>query len=146
MRLRATRCAWRESARCEAARRGRDFKAFNAACERLRDVVLRGDLYRLESPYERPRAALSYVSEDRTRAVLFIYQLGESAFGPIRLRGLDPVKRYRVREVDLPEGVGSRLALHEKVVDGATLLEEGIASPLRRALESAVVEIFEEPR
>ena len=114
--------------------------------ERLRDVVLRGDLYRLESPYERPRAALSYVSEDRTRAVLFVYQLGESAFGPIKPRGLDPSKRYRVREVNLPEGVGSRLALHEKILDGATLMEEGLTSPLRRALESAVVELFEEPR
>ena len=114
--------------------------------ERLRDVVLRGDLYRLESPYERPRAALGYVSEDRARAVLFIYQLGESAFGAIKLRGLDPAKRYRVREVNLPEGAGSRLAMHDKVVDGATLMEEGLTSPLRRALESAVVEMFEEPR
>jgi len=114
--------------------------------ERLRDVVLRGDLYRLESPYERQRAALEYVSEDRTRAVLFIYQLGETAFGPVRPRGLDPAKRYRVREVNLPEGGTSRLALHDKVLDGATLMEDGLVSPLRRALESAVVEIFEEPR
>ena len=112
--------------------------------ERLRDVVLRGDLYRLASPYERPRAALEYVSEDRARAVLFVYQLGESAFGPVRPRGLDPAKRYRVREVNLPEGGSSRLALHDKVVDGATLTEEGIVAPLRRALESAVVEMFEE--
>src|SRR5829696_5440597 len=114
--------------------------------ERLRDVVLRGDLYRLESPYERPRAALSYVSEDRARAVLFVYQLGESAFGPVRPRGLDPRKQYRVREVNLPEGKNSRLGLHDKVVDGATLMEEGLTSPLRRALESAVIELFEEPR
>ncbi|HEX6185617.1 MAG TPA: alpha-galactosidase [Pyrinomonadaceae bacterium] len=112
--------------------------------ERLREVVLGGDLYRLESPYERPRAALSYVSEDRSRAVLFIYQLGEAAFGPVRPRGLDPRKRYRVREVNLPEGRGSRLGLHEQVVDGATLMEDGLVSPLRRALESAVIEIVEE--
>jgi alpha-galactosidase len=114
--------------------------------ERLRDVVLRGDLYRLESPYERQRAALDYVSEDRSRAVLFIYQLGESAFGPVRPRGLDPRKLYRVREVNLPEGSTSRLALHDKVLDGATLMEEGIVSPLRRALESMVIELFEETR
>jgi len=114
--------------------------------ERLRDVVLRGDLYRLESPYEGRRAALSYVSEDRSRAVLFVYQLGEGAFGPVRPRGLDARKRYRVREVNLPEGSTSRLALHDEVLDGATLLEEGIVSPLRRALESAVVEMSEEPR
>src|SRR5215218_7294579 len=114
--------------------------------ERLRDVVLRGDLYRLESPYERQRAALDYVSEDRSRAALFIYQLGEGAFGPVRPRGLDPRKLYRVREVNLPEGSTSRLALHDKVLDGATLMEEGLASPLRRGLESAVIEMSAEPR
>src|SRR5581483_8254078 len=31
----------------------------------LRDLVAQGDLYRLESPYEQKRAALSYVSPDR---------------------------------------------------------------------------------
>lgn len=113
--------------------------------ERLRSVVMRGDLYRLESPYEQPRAALSYVSEDRSRVVLFIYQLGEAAFGPVRPRGLDPRKRYRVREVNLPEGRNSRLGLHDQIVDGATLMEDGLVSPLRRALESAVIEIVEEP-
>lgn len=114
--------------------------------ERLREVVLRGDLYRLESPYGRTRAALNYVSEDRARAVIFVYQLGEGALGPVRPRGLDPQKRYRVREVNLPEGRNSRLGLHDKIVDGATLMEEGLTSPLRRALESAVIELFEEPR
>jgi hypothetical protein len=35
LRVRATRCAWRESARCDAARRGIFFKAFNAARARV---------------------------------------------------------------------------------------------------------------
>ncbi|HEX6737911.1 MAG TPA: alpha-galactosidase, partial [Vicinamibacteria bacterium] len=81
--------------------------------ERLREVVLQGDLYRLQSPYERPQAALSYVSPDRTRAVVFVYRLGETAFPPVKPRGLDPKKRYRVREINLPEGRRSRLGLHD---------------------------------
>ena len=40
----------------------------------LRELVSQGDLYRLESPYDGPRAALSYVSPDCSRAVLFVYQ------------------------------------------------------------------------
>ena len=113
--------------------------------ERLREVVLQGDLYRLQSPYERPQAALSYVSADRTRAVVFVYRLGETAFPPVKPRGLDARKRYRVREINLPEGRRSRLALHDQVIDGATLMEDGFPAPLRRALESAVIEMVEEP-
>lgn len=112
--------------------------------ERIREVVLQGDLYRLESPYGNQRAALDYVSPARDRAVLFIYQLGESAMGPVRPRGLDPTKRYRVTEVNLPAGARSRLPLNGQVVDGATLMQEGLASPLRRAVESAVIELVAE--
>ena len=112
---------------------------------RLRDLVAQGDLYRLESPYEHPRAALNYVSVDRTRAVLFIYQLSESAFGPVKPRGLDPTKRYRVREINLPENAKSRLNINDQVIDGATLMTDGLSSPLRRAIESAVIEFVEEP-
>jgi len=112
--------------------------------ERLRDLIARADLYRLESPYERPRCALNYVSPDRSHAVLFVYQLRESAMPPVKPRGLDPARRYRVREINLPAGRKSRLSLHDQVVDGAALMAAGVVSPLHRALESAVVEFVEE--
>jgi alpha-galactosidase len=111
----------------------------------LRPLVGDGDLYRLESPYERPRAALSYVSVDRRSAVLFLYQLREAAQGPVRLRGLDPARSYRVRELNLPEGARSRLELHDRVVSGAALMEGGLTSPLRRPLESAVIHLVATP-
>jgi alpha-galactosidase len=114
--------------------------------ERLRNLVHQGDLYRLESPYEHPRAALSYVAEDRRHAVVFIYQLRETAFNPIKLRGLDPARMYRVREINLAEGRKSRLGVDGQLVDGATLMADGFTSPLRRALESAVIELTEESK
>jgi len=113
--------------------------------DRIRAFVQHADLYRLESPYEGRRAVMSYVLPDQTQALVFIYQLGESAFGPIKPRGLDPAKKYRVREINLPEGQRSRLGLQNKVVDGATLMAAGFASPLARAIESAVIEIVAEP-
>ena len=112
--------------------------------ERLRDLIAQADLYRLESPYERPRCALNYVSPDRAGAVLFIYQLRESAMPPVKPRGLHPVKRYRVREINVPEGGKSRLSLHDQVVDGVTLMVAGVIFLLHRVLESAVVEFVEE--
>jgi hypothetical protein len=71
--------------------------------------------------------------------VIYVYQLREAAQNPIRPKGLDAGRRYRVREIGLPEGTRSRLELHDKVVEGASLLERGFTSPLRRPLESAVV-------
>lgn len=108
---------------------------------RIRDLVQHGDLYRLESPSSGKRAALSYVSEDRMTAAVLIYQLGETAFGPIKLRGLDPAVRYKVREINLPEGRKSALAIDGKTLSGADLMSFGFPSPLRRALESAVIEL-----
>jgi alpha-galactosidase len=109
-------------------------------------LIHQGDLYRLESPYEHPRAALSYVSENRAHAVVFIYQLRETAFTPVKPRGLDPARLYRVREINLPEGRKSRLGIDGQLIDGATLMAEGLTSPLRRALDSAVIEFTAEPQ
>lgn len=108
--------------------------------QRLREIVQQGDLYRLESPYEFPRAALMYVSPDRTRAVLFVYQLRNGDPQPVTLRGLDPAARYLVREVNLPSGAASQLKVHGQTVDAATLLQTGLTPPCRNQFESSVVE------
>jgi alpha-galactosidase len=104
-------------------------------------VVERGDLYRLESPYEKPRAALDYVSPDGSRAVLFVYQIEGGAGGPVKPRGLDPQMRYRLSEVNLPAGAKSRLAVDGRVMDGATLMLDGLVPPCQNKLESAVIEL-----
>ena len=54
----------------------------------LRDLISQGDLYRLESPYAGPRAALEIVSPERSRAVLFVYQLKAGPSQPCASRGL----------------------------------------------------------
>ncbi len=112
---------------------------------RVRDLIQHGDLYRLESPYEGKRAVVSYVAEDRARALAFIYQLGETAVGPVKLRGLDSARTYRVEEINLAPGTKSRLAINGKNLTGAELMSFGFASPLSRAVESAVIEFVAEP-
>lgn len=108
----------------------------------VRDVVEQGNLYRLESPYDHPCAAMDYVSPKRSRAVLFIYQVKNGDDGTVKPQGLDPQERYRVREVNLPPGVKSRLAQDGQVIDGATLMRDGLTSPCRKQCESAVIELF----
>ena len=74
---------------------------------RLKPVILDGEMYRLVSPYEGNHAAVNYVSEDKTHAVLFAYDLHPRYKEPlfnVKLQGLDPSFVYSVKEINLPEG------------------------------------------
>ena len=107
----------------------------------IRDVVEQGDLYRLESPYDGPRAALDYVSPDQSHAVLFVYQLKDAAATAVKPRGLNPQQRYRIHEVNLPDGAASRVKNDGQVVDGSTLMSDGLTPACEKAFESAVIEL-----
>ena len=70
----------------------------------LKPIILDGDQYRLISPYESNHAALCYVSKDKSRAVVFAYDLHPRYREPlqrVRLQGLDPSRRYVVYETNL---------------------------------------------
>ena len=72
--------------------------------ENLLPVVQFGNLYRIENPHTGPRAVLDYVSTDRTRAALFVLQTKDAPATPAKPAGLDLSRRYRMRELNLPEG------------------------------------------
>ncbi len=119
-------------------------KAAVADYKRIRPVVQRGDLYRLVSPYEKPLSALMYVGAERDAAVVFA--LGLKDFGEhaetLKLRGLNPVARYSVREINC----GKRLHFADRedggsVRTGRELMEKGIAVRLSGDYDSAVFEL-----
>ena len=68
----------------------------------FRDVVFTGDLYRLSSPYDTDYYAFMYVSEDKSKAVVFEfclrYQNRATGGHLLRLAGLDPSRKYLVTE------------------------------------------------
>ena len=80
--------------------------ARNAVAEyrRIRPVVQQGDLYRLVSPYEHDYAALMFVDGSKARGVVCVYGLSrdmrKNYLPPLRLQGLDPARRYRLRELN----------------------------------------------
>jgi alpha-galactosidase len=113
--------------------------------QELRELVSQSDLYRLESPYNSPRACLEYVSDSQTRAVLFTYQLkaGERARS-VKLLGLDPHRRYRVRELNLAAGRSSLLSEDGKMFEGAALMRDGLTPPCLKEFDSAVIELTAE--
>lgn len=107
--------------------------------ERIRPLVMRGELYRLSSPYEHPLASLSYVSADKSEAVVYLYQVADGRVPRICMEGLDASRQYVVEEVNLSPGTDSRFALHDKSVTGAELMEKGIENSLSARFESAVL-------
>jgi len=108
-------------------------------------VVQFGDLYRIENPHTGCRSVLNYVSQDRASAVLFIFQTKDASNLPARPEGLDPARRYRVCELNLPAGGVSRIPQNNQVIDGATLMQEGILADCNKAFDSAVVALSAEP-
>lgn len=74
----------------------------------IKPIIWQGDQYRLANPQEGSVAAMLYVNPDKTKAVMFNYLVNnrydEGSKIPILLKGLDPVKKYRITEINLYQG------------------------------------------
>ena len=99
---------------------------------RVEDLVREGDHYRLTGPENGRFTAWQFVSEDRTES-LFTLVLTEPEGNPrplhIRLKGLDPARRYRLTEI---EYAGCRYQTEEKLpelLSGAALMYGGLTLP-----------------
>lgn len=111
---------------------------------RLKHTILDGDFYRLVSPYEGQHAAMQTVSADRTDSVVFAYDLnpryGEQ-LPAVRLTGLDPDLRYRIREINLMPGQNPRIEHNDRVVSGDYLMKAGLKLFSTDRARSVVVEL-----
>ena len=113
---------------------------------RLKDLIWKGDLYRLVSPYEQERAVLMYVSDDQAKSILFSYSLHPRAFNQfsaVKLTGLDPKKNYKIEEINKVSDSRSRFRADGKVLSGDYLMKIGLSLPNNNELTSAVIEITE---
>ncbi len=121
--------------------------------KRLSDIIWKGDLYRLMSPYEENRAALMYVNQAKTKAVFFCYNLNtrfNETFGRVRLQGLDPEKVYKIQEINISRegrrgfGMGGPgMSESGKIYTGDYLMKVGLKAGSPAALTSVVYEITE---
>jgi alpha-galactosidase len=108
------------------------------AYKEIRDVVLHGGLFRLENPHDAYRGALNHVAPDQSRAVVFIYQLKDGPAAPVRPRGLDPERRYAVREMNPAPG-RKALPMEGRTLTGAELMRSGITPSCSSPLEACVI-------
>ena len=118
-------------------------RAFADRCinsyKQYRDIVFGGDLYRLASPYDGEESALMYVSEDKSRAVVFLFNLKyrnrDRTAAIFRLQGLDPARTYQVTEQNVDKSCwwGDK-----KSFTGDFLASGGFNPSLRKPHDSAV--------
>ena len=111
---------------------------------RLKPVILDGDLYRLVSPYGSNHTSSMYVGKDKKTAVVFAFDIlpryGEKTL-PVRLQGLNSDQMYRVKEINMMSGSSSSLKDNGQLFSGEYLMNVGLNVFTTRQLNSRVIEI-----
>lgn len=110
-----------------------------------KNVILHGDCYRLQSPYDYPFACFQFVNDEKDHAMVFGYLITNRfaihySVEPVLLKGLDEDKKYRIRELNLYNGEVSVLD-EEAVYSGEFLMKVGFNPEVTRERESVVIEI-----
>ncbi|HEY8938132.1 MAG TPA: alpha-galactosidase [Cyclobacteriaceae bacterium] len=113
----------------------------------FKDIVWHGDLYRLVNPHTNPISSLLYVNENKSRAIVFNYlvdyrqRLTETE-KPVKLNGLDPAKKYTVKEINLYPGAKSPIN-SSTIYSGDFLMKVGINPNISLYKTSVVLEVNE---
>lgn len=110
----------------------------------LKPVILHGDQFRLVDPKMNDYASLMYMNEKMDSGVVFSYlvnnRYAKRSEIPIKLKGLDPQKKYTIKEINLYPGRGSRLKGEEEY-SGDYLMKIGFNPDVSARRTSVVCEI-----
>jgi len=117
-------------------------KAYN----NLKGVIWHGDQYRLRSPYEQNMASIMYADAAKSTVIMFNYlvnnRYGESSKMPVKLKGLDPQKRYLVKEINLYPGTQSTIK-ENLTLSGDFLMAVGLNPDLNSQRTSVILSLTE---
>ena len=113
----------------------------------FKDIVWHGAMYRLVNPHENDIAALMYVNPDKSKAIVFNYLVNNryaitATERPVVLNGLNPNKKYTVKEINLYPGVTSSIA-SGKIYTGDFLMKAGFNPNVNLKRTSVLLEINE---
>ena len=106
----------------------------------IRSMVQFGTLYRLISPFKENKTALEYISDNRSSAVVFCYNMAEYPEGSIpqtkgvqalKLQGLNAEAFYKIPQ------------LGDAVYKGDFLMHIGILWPVKGAYKSLILDVKE---
>ncbi len=114
---------------------------------RLKPVIYSPNLYRLVSPYKTKHCVLERISDDRSHALLFVYDIHpdfNEQILPTKLQGLDPEANYLVKEICLFPGKESKLAFNNKEYNGDYLMKIGIKVLSGDDMSSHIIEVIKQ--
>lgn len=107
------------------------------------DILWQGDLYRLRNPHETPVGSFQFVNKSQERSVIFSYLISNRfdthySFEPMRLKGLDKEKKYRIKELNLyPDDISP---MDETAIySGDFLMKVGINPDITKDRRSVVL-------
>ncbi|MEL7530022.1 MAG: alpha-galactosidase [Bacteroidota bacterium] len=110
-----------------------------------KSVIWHGDHYRLQSPYTHPFASFQFVDEVQDRAIMFSYLVSNRweinySVEPVKLKGLDPAKRYQITEINLYPGTRSPIG-ENTLYSGEYLMKVGFNPDVSQQRRSVVLEL-----
>ncbi|MFI3330997.1 MAG: alpha-galactosidase [Rikenellaceae bacterium] len=121
--------------------------------KRISPTIQEGDLYRLHSPYNSDHASQMYVSKDKSKAILFAFNMTprNRAIPPkVKLQGLDANKNYLIKEINVikqaKNTTNKKQTQKEEdfIVSGSFLMNFGLDVFLANERSSKVFEITEQ--
>jgi alpha-galactosidase len=102
-------------------------------------------MYRHVNPHDHDFASLMYVDESKSKAIVFNYLVSNrqrltEIFQPVRFSGLDPEKKYTVKEINLYPGAKSRIN-GDVIYTGDFLMNVGFNAELSGQRSSVVLDV-----
>ncbi|GGA83886.1 alpha-galactosidase [Flavobacterium palustre] len=113
----------------------------------FKDIVWHGDMFRLVNPHENDIAALIYVNKNKSKAIMFNYLINNryaitATKRPVIMKGLDPLKKYKIKEINLYPETSSTIK-GEEYFTGDYLMKVGFNPNVTLKRTSVVLEIEE---
>ncbi|CAF2947678.1 unnamed protein product [Rotaria sp. Silwood2] len=114
---------------------------------RLKNTIWYADLYRLVSPYraESDIASLMYVNDKQNHGVWFTYLIRNryraGSTRSIRLKGLDPIKIYKLQEINIYPGTNNSTIINQNSLSGDYLMTFGFNPMVNKERTSVVIEL-----
>ncbi|HEY4151068.1 MAG TPA: alpha-galactosidase [Chitinophagaceae bacterium] len=110
----------------------------------VKSIIWQGNQYRLSDPTSNSVASVLYLDETKTSGIIFNYLVNnryrEGSLLPIRLKGLDPAAKYRLKEVNLYPDTHSTLDA-DKTYTGDFLMTVGYNPDVRAGRTSVVLQL-----
>ena len=110
------------------------FKESISLYKRIRHIIFKGDLYRIEGPYNSSRVSFMYVTKDKKEGVLFSFNKNKRKIikdKKVRLKGLKPGILYVIQKNG-----------GKQKIKGIDLMRSGIKTGVNKYMDSVIIRIM----